>query len=82
MRYYILPKSSQTEPSKTTTPKSETQSRAYASGELVPESLPDSYAMAENCYNCAAYDSTTEFCSMYKATVRPNYWCATWKANL
>lgn len=80
MRYYILPKSSQIEPSKETV-KLETQSRTYPSGELIAESLPDSYAMAQNCYNCAAYNLTTEICSTYKATVRPNYWCATWKAE-
>lgn len=80
MRYYILPKISQTELPQSEK-KSENKNRTYLSGEPIPESLPDSYALAQNCYNCAAYDSTTEKCSMYKATVRPNYWCATWKGK-
>jgi len=78
MRYYIRNTLPQAESSKAEI-KSELKSRTYLSGEPIPESLPDSYALAQNCYNCAAYDSTTEMCSTYKATVRPNYWCATWK---
>jgi hypothetical protein len=88
MRYYtVLSKSPQVEspqvepPQVTAESEVETQSRTYASGEPIPESLPDSYGMAQNCYNCFAYDSTIEFCSAYNATVRPNYWCAAWKGN-
>lgn len=80
MRYYMPYKSPQIKSSKAEIAL-EPESRTYPSGEPIPESLPDSYAMAQNCYNCSAYDSVTEMCSTYKATVRPNYWCATWKGN-
>lgn len=61
---------------KTTVPS--TRETKYPSGEKIPESLPDSYGPAQMCSTCAAFDSASSMCAVYKAAVMPNYWCASW----
>lgn len=53
----------------------------YPSGEAIPESLPNSYQLHQDCNSCAAYNPKTTICSTYKALVLSNYWCNTWKAR-
>lgn len=55
--------------------------RKYPSGELIPESLPESYQPSQNCGNCAAYDPITTMCSTYSAPVVSTYWCSTWRGE-
>lgn len=58
-----------------------TRSKTYPSGEPIPDSLPDSYQLHQDCASCAAYSSKTALCSMYDAPVLSTYWCHTWKAR-
>jgi hypothetical protein len=74
MRYYTL---IDTRQPKFDQPK---RSSTYPDGTPIPESLPNAYALAQQCINCAAYN-LNGFCSTYKAMVKPNYWCATWKGK-
>ena len=58
--------------------------RTYHNGEVIPFSLPISYAIATpggaHCGNCAAYSDG--WCSTYDAVVNSGYVCATWRANV
>ena len=73
MRYYYL----------TSTPdiKKFKRGSAYPSGEKIPESLPDSYQIHQDCASCAAFDEKTSVCAAYNAPVLSNYWCSSWKAR-
>ena len=53
----------------------------YPNGDPIPDSLPNSYQMHQDCISCAAYNSTTKICTTYKAPVLSTYWCHTWKAK-
>jgi len=53
----------------------------YASGEAIAPSLPNSYQLAQNCGNCAAYSALSKECSAYSAPVLTTYWCHTWKGK-
>ena len=53
----------------------------YASGEAIAQSLPNSYQLAQNCGNCAAYSALSKECSAYSAPVLTTYWCHTWKGK-
>jgi hypothetical protein len=75
MRYYTL---IDTRQPKFDQPK---RSSTYPDGKSIPESLPNSYGLAQHCGNCAAYDLKTTICATYNAVVRTTYWCATWKAK-
>jgi len=57
------------------------RSKTYPSGEAIPESLPDSYQLHQDCASCVAYNSKTTICSTYSAPVLSNYWCHTWKGK-
>ena len=84
MRYYYLT---------TAQPKTESVSElsvevkkfkrgsTYPSGEKIPESLPDSYQIHQDCASCAAFDDKTSICTAYNAPVQSNYWCSSWKAR-
>lgn len=56
--------------------------RTYEDGSLIPTSLPPTYAPAsdplEQCSTCEYYNSKEGFCFKFDATVRPEYWCASW----
>lgn len=53
----------------------------YPTGEMIPESLPNSYLPSQSCGNCAAYDPKISICSIYIAPVMASYWCRSWKAK-
>lgn len=69
-RYYVITKTAGVQPE-----------RKYPTGETIPESLPESYQLSQNCGNCAAYNALTKICSMYNAPVLPNYWCKSWESK-
>ena len=58
----------------------------YPNGAKIPESLPDSYQPAsysnappgQNCFNCEYFNLANNYCSAYKAPVKPRYWCDAW----
>lgn len=77
MRKYIVYRTQAQEKPLTKTSKT---LRQYSSGATIPESLPDTYQLAQNCANCAAYNGLSTICSTYNAPVLPNYWCDTWKS--
>jgi len=70
--------------------------REYQDGETIPKALPDAYRPASKdgetkgqaCINCSLYaeDHKTEeethrfYCTKWEAQIRPQYWCAAWKA--
>jgi hypothetical protein len=82
MRYYRL--------YSTTQPESQSEHKekiwpdrpsVYPDGDAIPESLPKSYQLHQDCDSCAAYNSKTTTCSKYNAMVKPNYWCHSWKGK-
>jgi len=93
MRYYYLIPTTQS----TTTPTTELTTEltteptpevkkfkrgsTYPSGDKIPESLPDSYQLHQDCISCAAFDEKTSICTGYNAPVQSNYWCSSWKAR-
>jgi hypothetical protein len=70
--------------------------KSYPDGETIPEALPEAYRPAakdgetkgQACINCSFYaedhksdDEVHRFyCTKWKAQIRPQYWCAAWKA--
>lgn len=64
-RYYVITKTAGVQPE-----------RRYPSGEAIPESLPESYQLSQECRRCSAYNALTKICSTYNATVSPDYWCS------
>jgi hypothetical protein len=77
MTYYIRQSASQT-------------GRKYPDGESIPDSLPGLYRISDRCDNCAAFvpakenaiyfqGDTPQYCTTWKAIVRPKYVCAVWK---
>ena len=66
-------------------------SRKYADGEPIPSALPEKYRKARKtgetkgqaCINCTFYKEDHEdyrfYCTHWKAPIRPQYWCASWK---
>jgi hypothetical protein len=55
--------------------------KTYPNGDAIPESLPDSYQLHQDCVSCAYYSAKTTICSMYKAPVLSTYWCHTWEGK-
>jgi len=61
----------------------------YPDGEPIPASLPERYQPASNpgvptgqrCDNCGVYQADKKYCTLFKAPVRPYYWCARWIKN-
>ena len=57
--------------------------RLYPNGQPIDPNLPAAYQVANNpeqaCENCVFYDVKGKFCTNWKAEVKPNYWCASWK---
>jgi len=55
----------------------------YEDGELIPRPpLPAAYQLPDNqnkCLNCSFYNEAASYCSKWKADIRQNYWCASWK---
>ena len=62
------------------------RSKVYPNGAPIPDSLPDSYQPAaysnapagQSCSTCKHFDMTTQYCSAWKATVKPRWWCEGW----
>lgn len=58
----------------------------YPNGQPIPPQLPDSYQPAsygnappgEECSTCNHFDLTTRYCSKWKASVKPRWWCEGW----
>lgn len=67
--------------------------RKYPDGEPIPSQLPDKYRKSKNtgetkgqaCINCHHLEDGREdhryYCDKFEAPVRPQYWCAAWKAE-
>ena len=52
----------------------------YPNGERVSPKLPKSYQLVngeQNCHNCSLYKNDN--CELWKAKVKDNYWCKSWK---
>ena len=55
--------------------------RSYPDGTTIPKELPPFYQVgdkAQNCGNCKYYVPGTKMCILFKAKVKPNYWCKKW----
>lgn len=50
--------------------------RTYPNGDPIPDTLPESYQISQECGSCAAYKPLSKLCSMYGAPVIVNYWCS------
>ena len=67
--------------------------RRYPDGEPIPSQLPDKYRKSRSdgetkgqaCINCGYLQDEHEdhryYCDKFKAPIRPQYWCAAWKAK-
>lgn len=60
------------------TKKEQEPRRTYPNGEAIPDSLPESYQLSQECGSCAAYQPLSKMCEMYDAPVMANYWCSSW----
>lgn len=62
----------------------------YPNGDPIPETLPDSYqpasygnaSIGQNCGTCKYFNIGARYCSAYKATVKPHWWCDGWSPIL
>ena len=61
--------------------------RTYPDGEVIPETLPESYQPAaavqaeypgQACYNCEYFKGPDKYCIKFDAVVRGDYWCKSW----
>jgi hypothetical protein len=55
--------------------------RVYPDGSEIPTSLPTRYRLSERCDNCLYIVAEANFCSAFKAPVRPDYVCLSWHAK-
>lgn len=57
--------------------------RKYPDGKVIPKELPEKYAKAKtskNCGNCV-YFQGRDYCTLWGAKVRSEYFCAKWKSK-
>jgi hypothetical protein len=57
--------------------------RTYPDGSPIPKELPPLYGLgnsSKNCGNCDYYVPGSKNCKLFKAKVKPNYWCKKWIA--
>ena len=55
----------------------------YPDGKKISSRLPGAYQLSvgnQNCSNCTFYKNNK--CEFWKAVVREEYWCKTWKNNI
>ena len=55
--------------------------RSYPDGTHIQKELPAYYELGnskENCANCNYFVPGTKQCTLFKAKVKPNYWCKKW----
>lgn len=77
--------------------KAADEHRHYEDGEPIPSELPPKYRKSRSggetggqaCINCKFYEEDFEegeekhrfYCTHWEAPIRPQYWCAAWKAS-